>query len=344
MANGEAKRVRRVSHILRCATVRTFVLALAASVPLLGGAEPGAPQPLGCELSGQVRSNELVRLLRILTGEEAVSTNGKPAFITTRHTTSGKPLRLALRFAAGQFAAAGLAVEFRGWSRDGYTNRNLIATQAGTVDSNEFIWFTAHLDVRNLDARAAGADDSASGCAAVLTAAKILSRFKFERSIRYALFTGEEQGGLGSAVEAEGARAAGENIAGVINADMIAWDKRPPPVLRLVTRTNSTGQFPQDLALAAVVTNAIHACGLGGELLPVITATGNEASDHASFWAEGFPAVLVTEDFQRDANPFYHTPKDTVARVNWKYFTATVRALVATVAELAGPVEPTPHR
>lgn len=322
----------------------TLFLALATNPRLSAAGEFSSYDPPVRKLAGQICSNDLVRLLRQLTGEEAISTNGKPAFLTTRHTTSGRPLRLALSFAGELLTAAGLTVEFRGWSRAGYTNRNLIATQRGTTQSEKSIWFTAHLDVRNLDARAPGADDNASGCAAVLTAAKILSQIKFERSIRYALFTGEEQGGLGSAVEAERARAAGENIVGVINADMIAWDKQPPPVLRLVTRTNSHAQFSQDLALTTVVTNMIQVRGLGGELSPVITTTGNEASDHASFWAQGFPAVLVTEDFLRDGNFYYHTPKDTVARVNWKYFTATVRALVATVAELAGPVEPTPHR
>lgn len=320
------------------------LLAPLLAAPIARAGEYDATHPLVKVVASQVRSNELAQLLRQLTGAEAVSTNGKPAFITARHTTSGKPLRLALNFAGEQFAAAGLAVEYHGWSRAGYTNRNLIATQPGTTRANEYIWFTAHLDVRSLEARAPGADDNASGCAAVLVAAKILSRFNFERTIRYALFTGEEQGGLGSAVEADRARAAGENIVGVINADMIAWDKRGPPVLRIVTRTNSHPQFAQDLALAAAVTNVIQSCGLGRELSPVITMTGNEASDHASFWERGYPAVLVSEDFTRDGNPFYHTPKDTLARVNWRYFTAAVRALTASVAELAGPVGRSPIR
>lgn len=344
MAKPGTKREPHVSDTMSQYSVRTLLLVLVAGAQLSVADESGTHQLRVRELASQVSSNELVRLMRQLTGEEAVNTNGKPAFITTRHTTSGKPLRLALQFAGEQFMAAGLPVEFHGWSRAGYTNRNLIATQPGTVRSNEFIWFTAHLDVRNLEARAPGADDNASGCAAVLIGARVLRQHRFARSIRYVLFTGEEQGGLGSAVEAERTRAAGENIAGVINADMIAWDKRDPPVLRIVTRTNTHAQFAQDLALASSVTNMIHACGLGNELVPVVTTTGNEASDHASFWDRGYPAVLVTEDFVRDGNFYYHTPKDSLARVNWNYFIAAVRALVASVAELAGPAETAPTR
>lgn len=321
-----------------------FLLAWVATMQLLFAGETASDVPRHRELASQVHSNDLVWLMRRLTGEDAVSTNGKPAFITTRHTTSGAPLRRALQFAGDEFRHAGLDVELRGWARAGYTNLNLIATQPGTVRSNEFVWFTAHLDVRSPEARAPGADDNASGCAAVLTAARILGQFKFERSIRYVLFTGEEQGGLGSAGAAERAQAARERIAGVLNADMIAWDKRGPPVLRIVTRTNTSPHFAQDLALAAVVTNMIQVCGLGDALSPVLTITGNEASDHASFWERGYPAVLVTEDFVRDLNFYYHTPKDSIARVNWKYFTAAVRALVASVAELAGPAEPAPAR
>lgn len=319
-------------------------LALATVASLAVAGDPSPTSTGSVALAGQVRSNDLVSLMRKLTGEAAVVTIRKPAFITTRHTASGKPLRLAQDFACAQFAAAGLPVEMRGWSRGGYTNRNVLATQTGLSRPQEFVWFTAHLDVRNLDARVPGADDNASGCAAVILAARVLSQQRFARSIRYVLFTGEEQGGLGSAVEAGRARRAGEQIVAVLNADMIAWDRRGEPVLRLVTRTNTSPDFPADLRLAAVVTNAIQASGLSGELVPVLTLTGNEASDHASFWAEGYPALLVTEDFVRDGHFYYHTPKDDLARVNWKYLFAAVRALVGSVAELAGPVTPTLDR
>ena len=286
-------------------------------------------------IASQVRSNDLFQLMRCLTGEEAILSEGERKFINTRHTVSGAPLRRALNFARDHFSASGLTPEFRGWSRDGYTNRNLIATQRGTTRSNEFVLFIAHLDVRPLEKDSPGADDNASGCAAVLTAARLLNQHRFERSIRYILFTGEEQGGLGSSVEAERSLASREEIVGVFNADMLAWDKREPPILRIVTRTNSDAGFSADLALATVVTNAVYLCGLGDELVPVINSTGMADSDHGSYWACGFPAVLVTQDFLRDSNPYYHTAKDSMRHVNWKYYLATVRALVGSVSNFA---------
>jgi len=92
-----------------------------------------------------------------------------------------------------------LEASYHNWSRSGYTNRNLIGTLPGTARSNELVLVTAHLDDMPGGARAPGADDNASGSVAVLTAAEVFTQFRFERTVRFILFTGEEQGLLGSA-------------------------------------------------------------------------------------------------------------------------------------------------
>lgn len=83
--------------------------------------------------------------------------------------------------------------------------------------------------------RAPGADDDASGVVGVMTAAEILAPHPFQRTLRFVIFTGKEQGLCGSFAHAHAAVDAGENIVAVLNPDMIAWDADDDPILRLHT-------------------------------------------------------------------------------------------------------------
>jgi len=72
------------------------------------------------------------------------------------------------------------------------------------------------------------------------------------------------------------------------------------------------------------------------ELAPkIVTTTATLRSDHASFWAYGYPAVLLIEDWD-EFTPHYHTVYDTQGTLDPAFHTAIVRATVATLAELAG--------
>lgn len=302
----------------------------------------GRPEPFVEGMISQVRSNDLFWLLHRVTGEETIYSGGEPCVVTTRRTSSGLPLARALQFAWERLQPLNVNLQFQGWSAGGYTNRNLVATLPGTTRSNELVLITAHFDDQPSGARAPGADDNASGSAAVLTAASILSRHSFERSVRFILFTGEEQGLYGSAAYAAAAQAAGDNIVGVLNADMIAWDALDGPNLRLFIRTTSNPSFSNDLALAVAFTSVVNDFGLGAELVPLITATGMGQSDHASFWSRGYPAMLVIEDDPGDFTPYYHTLNDTLAHANLRYCTSVTRGLVGATATLATPVSSVP--
>jgi len=286
----------------------------------------------------QVSSTNLYWLLRRLCGEEALLSAGE-AFVVSNRNTSSPALRRAVQFATNRFAALGLDTQLHPWLRNSVTNHNVVATQRGGARSNEFVLVTAHLDNMPSAARAPGADDNASGCAAVLTVAGLFRQFQFERSVRYLLFTGEEQGLFGSTAYAALAAANQDNIVGVLNLDMIAWDSsNTPPTLNLHTRTTSNPGFSNDLAIVTLFTNCVGAYGLGTQLSPRMLASSIGYSDHAPFWNQGFPAALVIEQDDGDFNPYYHTVNDSVARVNWTYLTAAVRAAIATTAHMARPV------
>ncbi len=304
--------------------------------------EAFSPDALVSEMINRVQQADLLSFLRRVSGEEPVAVGGDAYMLATRHTASGTPVQKATQFAYESLQALGLEVRYHNWSRSGYVNRNVIGTQPGTVRSNELVLITAHLDDMPGGARAPGADDNASGSVAVLTAAEIFAQFRFERTVRFVLFTGEEQGLLGSAQYAAEAAAAGDNIVAVFNMDMLAWDGSGGPALRLHTRTTGNPGYSNDLFIASVFTNVVSAYGLSTSLSPVITPNADGASDHASFWNKGYPALYAEEDYPGDFNPYYHSVNDTLAHVNLGYFTAFTRAAVGTVAHLAAPTGAVP--
>jgi hypothetical protein len=304
--------------------------------------EPFVSNAWVAAMVGAVTSNRLMDLVSQWSGEEPAACGQELRAIPTRRTDSGAPLRKALEFGHEYLQALGLAPVYHTWS-GGYVNSNLVATQVGTTASNELILITAHLDSYAWDGyRSPGADDNASGSAAVLAAASVFSQCQFERTIRYVLFTGEEQGLLGSTVYAAAARAAGDNIVAVVNLDMIGWDGSGGPTARLYIRSTPASAYSNDLPIARAFTNVVAAYGLQGRLAPVISPDSSITySDHSPFWNNAYPALLGIEDYGgADFNPYYHQAGDNLAHLNIAYFTAFAQAAIGTVAHLAKPVGP----
>ncbi len=104
---------------------------------------------------------------------------------------------------------------------------NVIATLSGTDPSDHRIFLVSgHLDSRRTDVMdsekpSPGANDDASGVAALLEMARILSRQPFPATIMFVAFTGEEQGLFGSRHLAALARDSSWDLRAMINNDMI---------------------------------------------------------------------------------------------------------------------------
>ena len=103
---------------------------------------------------------------------------------------------------------------------------NAVAIQRGTERPNDVVIITGHIDSRVSDPMdftkdAPGANDDGSGTAAVLEAARILSKHKFPGTIVYAALSGEEQGLNGGKIMADYARAQGWNVIANLNNDII---------------------------------------------------------------------------------------------------------------------------
>jgi hypothetical protein len=296
--------------------------------------------PLVTEMLAQVQTDELVALVGTLSGEWSALVENAQFTISSRHTNSGEPLQKATQYVYEYLQARGLSPIFHDWNYRNYSGRNVIGTVPGTTLPDEIVLLTAHLDDMPWSGPAPGADDNASGSTALLEAADILSEYRFARTLRFAFFTGEEQGMLGSHEYASERRTAGDNIVAVLNLDMIAWDSLGAPDVLLHTRTISEAGYAGDLAIAEAFTNMVSTYNLG--LTPIISPDYKGASDHVSFWGQGYPAILAIEDDEDDFNDYYHSRNDRLANFNLPYFTDFIKAAVGSAASLAGPLAGSP--
>jgi uncharacterized repeat protein (TIGR01451 family) len=217
-----------------------------------------------------------------------------------------------------------------------YLGENIEGVLEGWGPADEAIYIVgAHYDSVSEDRYnvAPGADDNASGVAAVLETARLLSQYRFRHTLHFVTFAAEEQGLIGSGVYAWQARLAGTPIGGVINLDMIAWDANDDDVMEIHTGLRSDSQA---LGAAFLDANSTYTIGLVPE---TIISGASRRSDHASFWDQGYPAIQAIED-SRDFNPYYHQTSDTLDRLDPAYAAKFVQATVATLAELADLIPP----
>jgi len=103
---------------------------------------------------------------------------------------------------------------------------DVVAIQRGTTDPGRYVIMSGHYDSRNSDTQnavdsAPGANDDGSGTVAVIEAARVLSKQKFNGTIVYAALAGEEQGLNGGQILARVAKDQAWRIVGVLNNDIV---------------------------------------------------------------------------------------------------------------------------
>jgi len=302
------------------------VLAKSVEAPL---APALTPDPLVSEMIAQVTTTKLFQYNGDLSGEWPALVEGSLYTIATRYTFSGTPIQKATRYVADHLAALGLNTSYHYYNLWGGQYRNVVAEQPGLTQPDRVVLITAHLDsitYTSPSTFAPGSDDNASGSTGVLAAADILSQYSFGCTLRYVLFTGEEQGLYGS--EAYAAATAGQDIRGVLNLDMIGYNTPgSAPTLELHTRFNNAS----DLAIANLFSSVVSAYQLN--LTPLILQDGESFSDHASFWDYGKPAILAIEDWN-DHTKNYHKNGDQLETLDLAYYTDFAKAAVATFAHM----------
>lgn len=268
-----------------------------------------------------------------LTGEKLFWLEGQIDSIKTRHSFS-QDIKKAQGYLQSHFEKMGYTVELQPFDLGGYRLNNIIATKLGTVSPLRIFILCAHYDSTSplTIIEAPGADDNGSGTAVVVEAARVLADYNFPFSIKFVLFSGEEQGKYGSKYYAEQAFQNDENIAGVINLDMIGYDGNNDGIFEIHTGYELESQNIGNL-VAANVTN------FNLSLTPQILAGAESTtrSDHYSFWVWNYPGILMIEDFfsSFDQYPFYHSTSDVVPKLNPEFYFNMARLSIGSLATLA---------
>lgn len=197
-----------------------------------------------------------------------------------------------------------------------------------------------------------GADDNASGIAAVLELSGLLRHTVFNKTVRFVAFTLEEPPffrteHMGSHVYAKSLRERGEDVIGMICLEMIGFFTDRPrsqyfPVSLMRWFYPDRGNFismVSDLRSKRFLSRVLSGFRKGTSLsvehistLPVVP--GIDFSDHRSFWEFGYDAVMITDtSFYR--NPNYHEGSDTYDTLDYQKMAEVVRGIESAIREIA---------
>jgi len=254
---------------------------------------------------------------------------------------------------ATRFSALGFTVE-RYQYGDGV---DVIGTLPGTSRPEEIVIVSAHYDtIMGGD----GADDNASGVAAVLESARLLAAGKHERTLVVACWDEEEPAETGSYRYASREKQKQAQIQVAYVYDEIGFSLDAPnsqkfptgfkvayPLLALKMQSNQyRANFimliydKQASPWGQAIANAAEQEGLPSAQLEVDLAgkvpIELRGSDHNSFWGKGYPAIEIT-DTAGYRNPYQHTNMDTVDRLDNDFTVKVISAVTASVQTALDP-------
>ena len=209
---------------------------------------------------------------------------------------------------------------------------NIVGIKKGMVYPDScYTVICAHFDATAGPAHhdsAPGADDNASGVAAVLEAMRILKDYQFGYSIRFIAFSAEEQGSIGSMFYVWRANQRGDDIHAALNFDMIGYADIEPESIEVGGDTFCEPLIDHFIACADTYTTLLTRKRLG--LI---------VSDEWWFCEYGYMAVGVMEDYPV-TNPYYHSQADTIGAgfSNLGLCTEVVKAGIAALASASVPL------
>ena len=326
-----------------------FSLSLLLSAPALGDAHvPNAPpslrhpdgqmsEPPGLSPLGERLRAHVLRLA----GE-----------IGERNVWRPQQLHAAAGYIRGEWQRQGHAIVAQGYSAYGVPSENIEVSFAGTSRPTQIIVVGAHYDsVRG----SPGANDNASGVAALLEIGRSLKGLAPRRTVRLVAFVNEEPpffygDEMGSGVYARAARARGDDIRLMMSLEMLGaysdapGSQRYPPLLGwFYPNRGNFIAFVSNIASRHALKRTVAAFRTGTAFPSESLAApgivpGVSWSDQLSFWREGYPAIMVTDTaFYR--YPHYHTAQDTPEKIDYARMAQVVDGLTKALVLLANDEE-----
>jgi Zn-dependent M28 family amino/carboxypeptidase len=351
------------------------VLALFASPPLLAAPLPAAPQS----------QPSLQALAEAPSPTELRATIEKLISFGTRHTMSDtksdtRGIGAARRWVKSRFEAishdCGGCLEVVTPSQV-FTGKRLptptevmdvVAIKRGKGDPNRVIVITGHLDSRvtdvmNATSDAPGANDDASGVAALIEAARLLSPQDNQATLVFAALSGEEQGLYGGKVLADYAVAQGWQVEADLNNDIVGNSRGQNGVLdnttvRVFSEGTRSTETPAQAKLRGYHGGEVDSpsrnvartmASVAAQYLPDLrvqmvyrTDRFGRGGDQVPFLEAGYPAVRVTEGHEdythqhqdlRTENGIRYG--DTIDGVDFRYLARVTALNALTMATMA---------
>ncbi len=227
-------------------------------------------------------------------------------------------------------------VVFHEYNFQGKKLKNVICKKKGT--NNNILIICAHYDSimedhNNFNARAPGANDNASGVAAILEIARILNPLKLNDNIQFVLFSGEEQNLVGS-------RAYAKYITDknnmkplkLINLDMIGNPAFNDGII-YVERDNNENPIhnrnpnndEESIRFGEIMKQMINYTDLQVRLDSIYN------SDYAPFEELGHICIGAYDGSAEDENSHYHNSTDVETLLNYPYLTSVSKMVLATI-------------
>lgn len=267
--------------------------------------------------------------------------------IGERNVRRYEALLAAADYIDDAFVASGYTVQRQRYDILDRPYDNLEVQRLGKSRPDEIVVVGAHYDsVPN----APGANDNASGVAALLALSAAFAQRDSPRTIRFVAFVNEETPfahteTMGSNVYATRSRERGEKIVAMLSLETMGYfsdepnSQRYPSVLRWIyPDTAHFIGFVSNLSSRSLLKQSIRSFRAnasipseGGALPENLPGVG--WSDHWSFWQAGYPAIMIT-DTALFRYPDYHEPTDTPDKVDFVRLARVVAGLEHVVTEL----------
>lgn len=252
---------------------------------------------------------------------------------------------------------------------------DVLAIQRGTTDPDRYVIISGHIDSRvtdpmNATSDAPGADDDGSGTAAVMEAARVLSKYKFPATIVYAVLSGEEQGLYGGKLLAQYAKDHHWQVEAALNNDIVGNTLGDNGVtdathVRVFSEGTKSTETPEEAAQRRYNGGEVDSpsrnlsrfiSGIAERYLPGFsvrmvyrTDRFHRGGDQVPMLAAGYPAVRFTEAIEnytrehqdvRIENGIQYG--DLPQAVDYNYLAQVTRLNALTLAALAmAPAPPT---
>jgi len=327
--------LRIIAFLLGISIVLAFGVQYMINMP---GKSYSGPLPPLKEEENEIQTF-LLKHIQILAGE-----------IGERNLWQYQALQSSANYIERIFKSMGYEVFSQEYGVQGKKVKNIEVQLEGTHRPNEIVLIGAHYDSVRVSP---GANDNATGTAAVLEIARLLFGQPNKRTVRFVAFVNEEPPfsmtqDMGSRVYANRSRELEENIVAMFSIETIGYyddaegsQQYPFPFRYFYPSTANFIAFVGNVASKSLVYDSIdsfrrHTSFPSEGVAAPGWMTGIGWSDHQSFWREGYPALMVTDTaLFRYAQ--YHSQEDTPDKVNYPRTARVVAGLARVVSEVANP-------